>query len=119
MLIISIGLLLGGIVFLAGLGRVLLPYLVLRSFVVAVGTMITIKGAQLAIRYYVLGRTRNIKDEDVDLEDIAEAEEDDAEEVEPVDMEKPEEDLEEQAEAEEIADVVSRTMAEDEESDEE
>lgn len=99
---------------MVGWGNVRWPYLIARTLVVTLGTMLTIKAAQFAFRQYVTGPTRSVADEDVDLEDITEEDDSTKEEAEAVDMEKPEDELENQAEAEELADVVSQTMAEDE-----
>jgi hypothetical protein len=126
---IAVGLFLAIIVFVVGYGRVLLYDLLLRCLVVAVGTTLTIVGSNQGIRFFVQSRgggsTSPQQVEDVDFEDNSEEEKtSESDEVASESDTSSEDssvidsgtDLGDDAEIEELADMVSDTMNEDDEN---
>lgn len=126
-----VGLILGGVVFLAGFGRVLLFNLLLRSLLVTVGSALTIIAARKATKVFITRPSSSIDEPpelgEVDIEQ-PEGEESEgdvnpddeegslADELEDSSPEQQAQDqLDDDADIGELADMVSDTMQQDEE----
>jgi hypothetical protein len=126
---IVVGFFLAVIVFVAGYGRVLLVELLLRCLLVAVGTTLTIVGANEAITLLVESQggdsssTKQVEDVDFSETEQNEATSDDEDvgseggsSTQETDVVDTDTDLEDEAEIEELAEMVSDTMNEDNEN---
>lgn len=121
-----VGVILGGLVFAAGFGRVLLYNLFIRSLLVTIGTALTIIAARKATNIFINPASRNLGQSsplgEVDLEEATGA--DDADEDQdqedtggPLEAEQSPDDFDEDEDIGELADMVSDTMSgEDEET---
>lgn len=106
--VILIGLLFGSMVFLLGWGQIFWMYLAMRSLVVTIGVIITFKASQFALNTYVIDKNQKGAEFAEASTNGLESEE----EPESIDMESAEDQMEEEADAEELADAVSTTMDE-------
>lgn len=116
-----VGLLLGVIVFIVGYGEILLFNLAIRSLLVVSATMITLIAADKAIEIFVQPQTTSSEPEqveNVDLENIksdsnneASSEASDSQSTD--DLNSGDSQIDDDAEIEELADMVSDTMKED------
>lgn len=115
---LSVGLLLGTVVGIVGYGRVLPSYLAVRVLLVVLGTTLTIVGASRVVNMLIGTEqtgTTSPQVKEVDLgsldgvdEGTAETEETSTSEMDEVS--DPASDMEDEAEIEELADMVSETM---------
>lgn len=137
---IATGLLLSFVVFVSGWGRVLLPRLVVRSVLVLLGTVVSLVAARKSVELFVHSTGSAMVNPDVNLQtgearSDAEAQpqqdaRDESESAAPGEEteagapgesspesagESTPDDLDEDAEVQELAEMVSQTMAEDEE----
>lgn len=125
-----VGVILGGLVFLVGFGQVLVYNLVLRSLLVTIGSALTIIAARKATKVFISRPTSSIEEPpelgEVEIEEPggSESEEDAStdEEESPSDElsdsspeEEAQEQLDDDADIGQLADMVSETMKEDEE----
>jgi len=123
---ILLGVVLGAIVFAVGYGRVLLFRLFLRSILVCLGTVLTVIAARKSINVFVQSSDTGVSQQapDVNLGSIdaneEESEQESAEEFDPSDLpDSPEEvsefedELDDESDIEDLANMVSDTMKED------